>query len=128
MREMQVICQYCNNPAALVQGDKIYGHRPDLASLCFWQCVPCNAYVGCHKAGNGQGDGSKPLGILANAELRKAKSLVHARLDPLWKYGSCTRGEAYAMLAEAMDIPKHECHIGMFTLERCKQALLILNR
>ncbi|ANJ65152.1 hypothetical protein FROZEN_20 [Erwinia phage vB_EamP_Frozen] len=128
MSKLQVTCQYCNKPAVLVQGDVIYAHRPDLAHLYFWQCEPCNAYVGCHKAGNGHGDGTTPLGILANAELRKAKSAVHAKLDPLWKNGSCTRREAYAMLAKAMGIPSYECHIGMFTLERCKQALLLLSQ
>lgn len=60
-----MICSYCNNEAKLVSGNVIYPHRPDLAYLRFWQCAPCAAYVGCHKGT------TKPLGRIANAELRQ---------------------------------------------------------
>ena len=72
-----VTCPYCNNPAVLVGGDVIYPHRPDLYEKKFWQCDPCDAYVGCHRPGVGYGDGTRPLGRLANAELREAKKNVH---------------------------------------------------
>ena len=48
-----VDCDYCQKPAELVTGATIYPHRNDLAHLRFWRCVPCEAYVGCHKAGDG---------------------------------------------------------------------------
>jgi len=124
----EVICQYCNKPAKLVQADVIYPHRPDLADKYFWVCNPCNAYVGCHRAGVGHGDGTRPLGILANPELRLARAAIHAKLDPLWKSGKCTRRQAYAALADAMDIPAWECHVAMFNLEQCKQDLLLLSQ
>lgn len=44
-----VKCDYCGNDAMLVSGRAIYPHRPDLFRLNFWQCAPCDAYVGCHK-------------------------------------------------------------------------------
>lgn len=127
MPKEQVICQYCNKPAVLTPGDVIYPHRPDLADKYFWLCSPCNAYVGCHRAGVGHGDGTRPLGTPANPELRLARAAIHAKLDPLWKSGKCTRRQAYAALADAMDIPAWECHVAMFNLEQCKQALLLLS-
>lgn len=127
---MACTCHYCGREAKLVTGDVIYPHRPDLANLNFWLCAPCDAYVGCHKRGarigiNAVSDGTVPLGRLANAELRRWKSLTHEAFDPLWKQGGMTRGAAYAWLAHKLGIPKNECHIGFFTLEQCQEAVRI---
>lgn len=109
-------CHYCQEPAALVDGLAIYPHRPDLAELRFWQCVPCKAYVGCHKGT------TTPLGRLANADLRKAKTATHSAFDPLWKGGGMTRGEAYKWLQGAMNLTEEQCHIGEFNIGQCDQA------
>lgn len=118
-----VTCPYCNNPAVLVGGDVIYPHRPDLYEKKFWQCDPCDAYVGCHRPGVGYGDGTRPLGRLANAELREAKKNVHALFDPLWKEGDWTRKTAYQWLSKMLGTPLEETHIGMFDLETCNRAI-----
>lgn len=118
----QPICSYCSSPAKLVGGDVIYPHRPDLYKKKFWQCAPCEAYVGCHEAGRGYGDGTRPLGRLANAELRQAKMAVHEMFDDIWKEGHMRRPEAYAWLADKMGIAVENCHVGMFTVEQCHQA------
>lgn len=125
---MSVICPYCTGAAELVGGDTVYPHRPDLRSLKFWMCKPCRAYVGCHKKNKKYGhDGTQPLGRLANAELRRAKSRVHTLFDPLWQDGPMSRKEAYAWLAGRMNIPVDECHIGMFDVPMCDRAVSILN-
>lgn len=121
-------CTYCNKPARLVTGKEIYPRRPDLFSLSFWQCKPCDAYVGCHKAGNGYGDGTRPLGILANKELRALKLLVHRNFDMLWQGGAMKRNEAYAWLAGQLNIPVNQCHVGMFTVDLCKKAAEVANK
>lgn len=121
-----MICVYCDNEAQLVGGDMVYPHRPDLAHLRFWQCVPCGAYVGCHKGT------AKPLGRLANAELREAKVAAHAAFDPLWKFTTfkdghqvMTRNAAYEWLADQLGIPRADCHIGMFDVERCRLVVAL---
>lgn len=113
------VCQYCGNVSSLVKGDKIYPHLPKLHHKNFYQCSPCDAYVGCHP------DTDVPLGRLANAELRKYKLWTHGAFDKLWKSGTMSRSEAYKMLAKKMGIDAKDCHIGMFTVEQCKQALAI---
>lgn len=118
----QPTCPYCGSPAKLVGGDTIYPHRPDLAHKKFWQCAPCKAYVGCHEAGRGQGDGTRPLGRLADAELRQAKMAVHESFDDIWKEGHMRRQEAYAWLADKMGIAVADCHVGMFSVAQCEQA------
>lgn len=116
-------CPYCHSLAALVTGADIYPHRPDLQNLRFWRCAPCGAYVGCHKAGNGFGDGTRPLGRLANAELRSAKQAAHAAFDPLWKSGRMGRRAAYAWLAKQLGVPIDRMHIGEMDVADCKRVV-----
>ena len=131
----QPTCQYCGKPSALATGENIYHHRPDLWSLKFWRCEPCDAYVGCHKKGSTAlvgkrqvlSDGTLPLGALANAELRKAKSAAHAAFDPAWRNGGMSRGAAYTWLASALGIKKHDCHIGLFSVEQCQRVIQLMN-
>lgn len=119
----EVVCPYCDQPAELVGGDVIYPHRHDLAHKKFWLCRPCNAYVGCHA----HGDGSHPLGRLANAELRAAKQSVHRVFDPLWQDAPSNgmRRRAYRWLAGHLGMNVKHCHIGHFDVETCNRAAQI---
>ena len=120
-------CPYCGKPAQLTTGDYIYPHRHDLADRYFWTCWPCEAYVGCHKAGARVGmqisDGTLPLGRLADSRLRAAKLQAHAAFDPLWRSRQVTRRQAYHWLAEQLGIPVKECHIGEFDVQQCKRVV-----
>ncbi len=119
MTKREVDCPYCGNLAHLVIGSVIYPKRQDLRFLKFWLCSDDShhwAYVGCHKGT------SIPLGRLADGELRKAKSSAHRAFDPLWRDRHMTRAEAYLWLSQTLNIPKVECHIGMFDLNLCKRA------
>jgi hypothetical protein len=81
-------CPYCNHDAELVTGAVVYPRLPWLHEKLFYSCLPCNAYVGCH-------DGTvRPLGRLANAELRAVRMAAHAALDPIWKSRQLTRTAA----------------------------------
>lgn len=115
-----VKCPYCDREPLLVKGDVIYPKRQDLVNNLYWLCKPCDAYVGCH------GDSSRPMGRLANAELRQAKVKAHKVFDPLWKSGRMTRRQAYAWLATRLDIPRDQTHIGMFDVETCLKVVQIM--
>ena len=121
-KEPAPTCQYCGQIAELVTGEVIYPGLTYLHHKHFWHCAPCASYVGCHEPGKGYGDGTRPLGLLANAELREAKQAVHAVLDPIWKSGQKTRKQAYQWLADKLCIPVQNCHVGMFTVEQCQRA------
>lgn len=115
-------CEYCGNQAQLVKGAKIYPHRPDLYHKDFYYCDNGHepAYVGCHRGT------IKPLGRLADKELRSAKSRAHAEFDPMWRDKPSyfkSRGKAYNWLANKMKKPSHETHIGMFNIEECEQVI-----
>lgn len=123
------ICPYCQSRAHLVTGRMIYPNRPRLYEKRIWLCAPCDAYVGCHDPGVGQGDGTKPLGRLANAELRKAKMDAHKAFDSLWRdapHLGRARRAAYAWLAEAMGLPGEECHIGEMDVDQCRQVVRLV--
>ena len=142
------ICSHCGSKGDLVTGKAIYPHRPDLSALSFWQCVACNAFVGCHKTGakvptkKGHivSDGTLPLGTMANAELRRLRSLVHSTFDRYWRGEACwrlhprfkplsvpaRRKECYAWLSEALGITSEQCHIGLFTVNECTKTLALV--
>ena len=116
MKGLTPICPYCKTFSKLVTGKDIYPNRNDLKNIQIYQCKPCAAYVGCH------GLSDKPLGRLANAELRRAKSAAHRAFDPIWKNKHMKRPQAYKWLAEQLKISGGDCHIGMFNLETCKEV------
>lgn len=126
-----VACPYCNKSAELVSGSVIYPHRSDLSELKFYRCLTCRAYVGCHKRGarviiGGRktvSDGTLPLGRLADAALRKAKSQAHAAFDPLWMGRVMRRKQAYAWLSKQMGLPVDLTHIGEFDPAQCKRVV-----
>jgi hypothetical protein len=122
-------CPYCTLPAELAPDTAVYGRS---YGGNIWLCRKCGAYVGCHKGGSGD----KPLGRLADAELRKLKMQCHALFDPLWRdvvklkgwSRHKARNSSYGWLAGQMNIPREECHIGMFDAESCVTAIGILGK
>ena len=120
--QYNLVCPYCGIRSQLVNGTVIYPHRYDLRDKNFYYCKDCNAYCGCH------GGTTKPLGTLANKELRTARRKAHEYFDALWINIRKThiwynRSQAYADLAEYMELPSRLVHIGQFDLDQCKKVL-----
>lgn len=115
----EVYCDYCGRRAEFVDSSIIYGKSYGMIYLC--RCKPGYAYVGVHKGTD------KPLGRLANAELRYWKRAAHAAFDPLWRRGPFRyhRDVAYGWLAQKMGIPTEQTHIGLFDVSQCKEAIQI---
>ncbi len=124
---MSVTCNHCATEAVLVNGQDLYGYA-SLKHKLFWQCQSCGAYVGCHPPARangkgGQGDGTVPLGTLANPTERRARSRAHAAFDSLWQPGGpMKRKEAYAWLAGRLGLSADDCHIGMFDPPTCERV------
>lgn len=121
-RTAGIKCPYCEGRAHLVGGDTVYPHRPDLSVKNFYLCMPCDAFVGCHPAGNGR-DGTEPMGTPANKALRKARNAAHAALDPIWKNALTSRRGAYKWLSGKLGIHPDRTHIAMFNEEQCWQTV-----
>lgn len=116
LRRAAPTCPYCGDVSEMVKGDVIYPHRPDLYKLTFYRCDPCDAHVGTHKGT------ITPLGRLANAALRKAKSDAHKAFDPIWRGGYMSRKQAYLWLSQQLGIDVDDCHIAMFDIDACRRV------
>lgn len=55
-----------------------------------------------------------------------AKNLAHSWFDCLWEEGWMQRHEAYAWLANEMEIPEEECHFWKFDVGMCEAAIAII--
>lgn len=116
-------CPYCGSKAELVSSTKVYRGRDYGRIFCCPNWPECDSYVGVDPQG-------KPLGRMANAELRKWKIRAHAAFDPLVEakmakgYSrNSAKGKGYRWLAEQLGISQQECHIAMFDVDMCKRVV-----
>lgn len=65
---------------------------------------------------------------MATVALRQKRSAAHQAFDPLWRTKKVNRTKAYQLLADAMGIPKSECHISWFEAEQCDQVVEIATK
>ncbi len=111
-----MICPYCNKEAEWTENKAIYGKNYGKSYMCYY-CKPCDAYVGCHE------NSRRPLGIMANRELREYRKRVHSLIDPLWKSKEMSRGRVYSILTEFLG---YQYHTGESDLETCKKIIAFL--
>lgn len=124
-----LLCDYCDTPATFCASSEHVYHGRNYGPI--WHCASCDAWVGCHK-GNG---GTRPLGGLANAELRNARRQAHVAFDPVWQKlmptNGCSkakaRGNVYVWLADKLGIDPTVCHIGMFDIDLCARTVETAN-
>ena len=123
-----ICCPFCGARVDCVDSEQIYGAGHSYGYV--WRCSrfpECDSSVGCHM-------GTKePYGTLANKELRGWRMAAHDPFDVIWKQApikqrNIHRRNAYKRLSILLGIPKSECHIGRFDVERCKQAVEILKK
>ena len=116
-------CNYCGEPVELVIGEDIYPHLKYLHKRWYWKCTNCNAYVGTHINSKSH----KPLGILANARLRRARMDAHIAIDAMWKgKDNTSRTDVYYWLADKLGLHITNCHIGQFRFKRCNKVVKIV--
>lgn len=108
-------CPYCSNEAEWCENSKIYGRNYG-KSYMVWYCQPCDAYVGCHN------NTKKPLGTMANKELRKLRMACHSLFDKFWSNKN-SRKACYSWLQWKMKLLPQEAHIGNFNKEKCLELL-----
>ncbi|RZF27401.1 hypothetical protein EVC45_22725 [Paraburkholderia sp. UYCP14C] len=122
----QPSCDYCGSRALLARyGEESYPYRSDQGPL--WICTSCQAWIGVYS----RSKHNLPLGRLADATLRDAKSKLHDALEPLVA-GKVRRDGVNAFEARAKAIRWVATELGFdpvpasihaFTPEQCEQAL-----
>lgn len=113
---MKMVCPYCNKEAVWCSNDNIYGRQYGKSYMCYL-CKDCNAYVGCHQ------NTRKPLGSMANEELRRWRKIVHGFIDPIWKSGKLKRKQVYDELSRKLG---RQIHVGESNIEQCKEIIVLV--
>lgn len=111
-----MICPYCNKPAKYGPNEEFYGRRYGKSYMCYY-CKPCNAYVGVH-----ENDKNRPLGTMANQELRNWRRKAHQAIDPFWRSKKMKRVWVYTRLKRYF---KKDVHIGESDIEMCRKIVEI---
>lgn len=111
------LCPYCRGVPVLCDSSKVYGRSYGPIWLC-----ECGAFCGCHPGTN------KPLGRVANQNLRTLKKMAHDSFDKIWKQKIMSRSKAYKWLSKNLGIPEKYTHIGMFSEETCKKVIELVNK
>jgi hypothetical protein len=122
----QPLCDYCGARAQLARfGDADYPFRADHDAV--WICTPCEAWIGVRP----RSKHNTPLGRLADAPLREAKSRLHDALEPLAQAKARrddasifeARAKAVRWVASALGFDPLPPSLHAFTLDQCEQAL-----
>lgn len=111
-------CPYCKQPTKYVDSIEVYGKSYGFIYLC----RPCDAFVGVH-----HGNSTESKGSVANKQLREWRKRAHQAFDPIQFQNkkNWNRNKAYSWLSEQMGLPKTVCHIGMFSINKCKKVIEI---
>lgn len=112
------ICPFCGHEVVKTSNKEIYGKEYG-NGVCYL-CRNCKASVGTHPDG-------RPLGVLANREMKILKKACHDLFDYVWKTDKMPRNTAYEILSEKLQIDIKDCHFGHFDTEKLLQALEILS-
>jgi DNA-directed RNA polymerase subunit RPC12/RpoP len=116
----QLVCPYCGSKARLVSSSSLKPERTGLTYLC-GRFPDCDARVNCHPGS------IKPMGSLADPQLRRWREKAHKKFDQLWKNRSMSRSQAYCWLAQAMNLPESKTHFAEFDEQQCKRAVELIS-
>jgi len=109
----KVLCPYCNSPAVWVENKVVYGRNYG-KSYMMWHCPKCEASIGCHN------NTKRPLGTMANKELKKMRNLAHEAIDPLWKEMGMSRKDVYEALGKIFG---YKVHVGSADMKTCQRLI-----
>ena len=127
-QSQQPPCPYCGAAVTFHQSSAFIYRGTDYGSVYACSRYPtCDAFVGCHKGA------TRPLGRLADPELREWRSRAHVAFDPLWTarmlwFGSpkhLARNATYWWLADRLIIAREACHIASFDVLTCQRVVAI---
>lgn len=116
---VQIRCPYCGSNAVYKSADGIYKDNSGNKMLYVCSNYPeCDSYVRVIEGTK------KPIGSLANKELRKLRSDAHYYFDKLYQNGYMTKEEAYRWLADIIDSPYlANAHIGNMSDYYCRLVI-----
>ena len=91
MRET-LYCPYCKRPGVLRPAAYVYGDNNLDPEKYLYVCSgypSCDSYIGAHKKS------MRPMGTMADSNLRNKRIEAHRALDAIWKNGYMTKHSTY---------------------------------
>lgn len=119
-RTYSIHCPYCGAPAVCRPAGSVYGARTIDRQSCLYVCSnwpACDAYVSAHKKDR------RPMGTLADGNLRHKRILAHRALEKMRKERHMDRCAAYVWLQARLGLTENQAHIGMFSEETCDRVI-----
>lgn len=116
------MCPECGKMAVTKKRKLITSDNAD--NEWVWTCPDypkCDMYVGCHPGT------IKPLGTLANQELRSLRWRAHKAMDTCWKSDRMTRDEAYEELQIVLELGPKEAHIDRLNRAQCEKVIKVFD-
>lgn len=111
-------CPYCGAPMILRSADGIYRDNSNHNSLYVCRNYPeCDTYV------RTQPGTARPMGTPANRELRALRIQAHRCFDAIHQNGYMTKRDAYVWLADLLQAPQSQAHIGYLSEYSCRKVI-----
>ena len=117
-------CPYCGAEAKIRPASVVYNENTIDEGSFLYVCdryPKCDSYVGAHK------DSKRPMGTLANSELRNRRILAHRALAKMWESGIMTKEQTYIWLQGKFGLEESQAHIGMFGEYMCDRVIAECN-
>lgn len=122
MKNYNVICPYCNAKAVLRPANTVYGISDRSTGRHLYVCTnwpKCDAYVSAHKSDR------KPMGRLANGNLRHKRILAHKAMEDYRRLTHMDKWAVYLWLQGKLGLGEHHIHIAKFDDEMCDRVIEI---
>lgn len=119
MRET-LYCPYCKRPGVLRPAAYVYGDNNLDPEKYLYVCSgypSCDSYIGAHKKS------MRPMGTMADSDLRNKRIEAHRALDTIWKNGYMTKHSTYIWLQNRLNLREKDTHIGKFSYYLCEQTI-----
>lgn len=111
-------CPYCGSSIVFRSAEGIYKTGGSDTMLYVCKNYPqCDAYVRVHPGTH------TPVGTLANHRLRTLRRVTHHYFDKLYEEQYMSKQEAYQWLANLLECPLSEAHIGYLGEYYCQKVL-----
>ena len=122
MKTNSTICPYCKAKAVLRPASTVYGVSARSAGRHLYVCSnwpKCDAYVSAHRRDK------RPMGNLANGDLRHKRILAHKALDEYRKLTHMEKWAVYIWLQGKLGMSENQLHIAKFSEEMCDQVIAL---
>ncbi len=119
MKKNIVKCPYCGAQATIRPSSVVHKEKaiPNISLYVCSRYPSCDSYVGVHKHNN------KPMGTLANGQLRHKRIMAHKAFNTLWGTGKMKKWQAYKWMQAKFNLSEEQAHIGLFSKYMCDELI-----